>query len=622
MRPILILTLLLAVAAPLLIRRLLADPEGALALPVTYMLVWPLSAVLIASTLIAPERGSETAAFLLSLPARRSHVWTAKSLVRLGCLAAVLLTSIASHYVIARLAGSRTVVPMRMNPFAVIDGLDTRMFSLPHFSLPVALAFLFFGIGLFASAIVSRAMTSLVAGALGSVVIVLLLWLLVLGWAWPIHGAMWVEAFLLVPLCLAFMFASSMVFARSGLLGGRARFRQGMKYLGIALCASLAVQVPAVLRMARPKLADISECWRPIVPSPDGNAFLIWAWVKDDPHIWRAEADGANLRLVGGRYSGRPVWSPEGTKIAFSSGGGFLWRVRRRQLMCIASAHDSRKHYLRPERESRERELRCGNPVWSPDGGFIAYTSRSRVWVARADGSPRWEVTPKEGRRFHLAGWTPDGMKLYVTERLSRQWLRARLWLVSRDGKNSRVLADNVDPFGQVVVGVKHLLFRRRLKEAGSHELWIVSRDGGDATLLERAGNVDNYGFSGDEGRVYFYTSSPLPQAGIWMANIDGSERQRIARAWYGFGPLPSPGGRHILFWGALEGGEERKLWAFCPDDIDDPVLVTSARGAQTAQWLSDDTLIFWRWREGEGRSRQLEVWTVGRDGSDLKRIL
>lgn len=129
--------------------------------------------------------------------------------------------------------------------------------------------------------------------------------------------------------------------------------------------------------------------------------------------------DGNSTLSVPGPRVGTPVWSPDGTQLAFSSRAG----------LHVVEADGSNLRLLEPAADSRVLALA---PSWSPDGGSLAYLAGSPV-----PGSPRGSIntavdaryavitvdlTTGEKRRLAVAGhcyclgtpppavaWSPDG---------------------------------------------------------------------------------------------------------------------------------------------------------------------------------------------------------------------
>ena len=67
------------------------------------------------------------------------------------------------------------------------------------------------------------------------------------------------------------------------------------------------------------------------------------------------------------------------------------------------------------------RELMRGEPAWSPDGQWLAFTQsrgtagpgRGSIWIMRADGTEKRQVTVHPGNGFDLSpSWSPDGQRI------------------------------------------------------------------------------------------------------------------------------------------------------------------------------------------------------------------
>lgn len=79
--------------------------------------------------------------------------------------------------------------------------------------------------------------------------------------------------------------------------------------------------------------------------------------------------------------------------------------------------------------------LRAYGPVWSPDGSSIAFVSdSSRIYVMRTDGSNLRRIGPDNAA---LARWSPDGNKIaFVNER------NDSIDVINRDGSGLRQIVD------------------------------------------------------------------------------------------------------------------------------------------------------------------------------------
>jgi Tol biopolymer transport system component len=128
--------------------------------------------------------------------------------------------------------------------------------------------------------------------------------------------------------------------------------------------------------------------------SPDGTkvAYYAYADAQDESgpsyEIYVSPTDGSGPTINVSNnpgYDWWPVWSPDGTRIAFLSraspsfGPGSLH---------VVNADGTGQITITPDEN-------MGEPVWSPDGTRVAYTGGAgHVYVANADGSGRTDITP------------------------------------------------------------------------------------------------------------------------------------------------------------------------------------------------------------------------------------
>jgi len=146
--------------------------------------------------------------------------------------------------------------------------------------------------------------------------------------------------------------------------------------------------------------------------SPDGSRviFISADWDKpnnrfkpDTAEIWVASADGTSLLRLTNNSAGdlAPNWSPDGTKIVFSSNRGGKYDI------WVMGADGSNPQRL--------TDSSGGNytPLWSPDGSEIAFISyrdgnEKRLFVMNADGSNQHKVSGDLRDVVHFS-WIPQG---------------------------------------------------------------------------------------------------------------------------------------------------------------------------------------------------------------------
>lgn len=138
-------------------------------------------------------------------------------------------------------------------------------------------------------------------------------------------------------------------------------------------------------------------------PSPDGSRTIDVAVNADQLwDLYVADADGGSRIALGvpGSAPACAHWSPDGTRIAFSSG-----------------PVDNRQIYVAAADGSDQVRLSSGtsdefNPYWSPDASRIVFTSNRpgnlEVCAMRPDGS-NWTNLTQDPADDSLPRWSPQG---------------------------------------------------------------------------------------------------------------------------------------------------------------------------------------------------------------------
>ena len=134
----------------------------------------------------------------------------------------------------------------------------------------------------------------------------------------------------------------------------------------VVFCVLFALAVPAQTGFNIDNLIATKRVGDPQL-SPDGRtvAFTLGTVSKADnrtlTQIYTIKIDGSDLKQItsGTASSSSPRWSPDGERLAFTTGG---------QIWTMEPDGDDRKQVTRVS-------TGAGNPVWSPDGKWIAFSS-------------------------------------------------------------------------------------------------------------------------------------------------------------------------------------------------------------------------------------------------------
>jgi Tol biopolymer transport system component len=189
------------------------------------------------------------------------------------------------------------------------------------------------------------------------------------------------------------------------------------------------------------------------------------------------DADGGNLRRITTNpgSDSQPTWSPDGTRIAFSS-----------------LRDGDRDIYVVNEDGSDEVRLtnlpgEDGFPQWSPDGRtMLSYgmvDGRYALFLMNADGSDR-RLIASSSLDMVFGRWSPDGSRIAFF-RMDRETLTAGLSLIDPDGTNEVEVTplDGRDEDPSWSPDGRELVFHAFNRDA-NWNLYIVTIESGEVRLL------------------------------------------------------------------------------------------------------------------------------------------
>lgn len=179
--------------------------------------------------------------------------------------------------------------------------------------------------------------------------------------------------------------------------------------------------------------------------SPDGQqiAFSVAAPAADEG-IWLiGKAGGVPKRLTNGRDR-NPSWSPDGAQIAFQ---------RAIATPPPAASPVVGQIYVVPASGGTPTDLTNDlsvsdiQPAWSPDGTRILFSSdrgdqfQLDLWSMTPSGTNRQHVTNTPNRDEHSPAWSPDGRKIvFAGERSSHGASSYQLYVSAANGSKRKMI--------------------------------------------------------------------------------------------------------------------------------------------------------------------------------------
>ncbi len=295
--------------------------------------------------------------------------------------------------------------------------------------------------------------------------------------------------------------------------------------------------------------------------SPKGDLVAFESYSGGTFHIWVMKPDGTGIRrLTDGHGDDRdPRFSPDGTKIAFSSDRAFegsydIWVVE------VATGNLTR--WTSGPAEEYE-------PAWSPDGKEIAYVSgesarSSTILASRLGGTPRTLAAAPNGAYVNSPSWTSDGKRI--------------AWIQLAGNTSTLFLAgapvgkrDDVFPFppamlpgGRIVYTANGRILSSKLDGTGEREIpfrvdlplsrpaWKHKKFDFDSSQAKPVKGIVGPALSPDGKRIVF---EALNQ--IWLMEIGKAPQPLTNDAFYKTDPAWSPDGTRIAYSSDKAGTED-----------------------------------------------------------------
>ena len=310
------------------------------------------------------------------------------------------------------------------------------------------------------------------------------------------------------------------------------------KKIALAVCATALAVPTGALSTSGSRTFDhaYGARW-----SPTGNRVAFVALRnRGNPALKVATGAGRlPVNLTGNWYVPQPpAWSPRGRKLAFIRIKNVSRSTETSSLWTIDIAARAKK---RIALTSARFDL-GSDPVWSPNGSKIAFTLLNeppntapdhRIYTIKGTGGHR---------RFLAVGqhpnWSPDGKKIAFdwTPRLSST---TNVWTVNSDGTGARLLAaPGAQP--EFAPDGRRIAFQR------NGDIWSMNADGSGQQRLTDGSEVDHTPrWSPDGRRIAFVRRGQQ----LYVMDADGKRQAPIASSSaMELDPDWSPNGKAIVY--------------------------------------------------------------------------
>jgi Tol biopolymer transport system component len=291
--------------------------------------------------------------------------------------------------------------------------------------------------------------------------------------------------------------------------------------------------------------------------SPQGSSIAFTAFRGGHPgeiYVMRQDGTGQRNLTKDPAYDDLAAWSPDATKIAFTSN-----RDGNDEIY-VMNADGSKQTRLT---HSAEGDFA---PSWSPDGSNIAFWSNrdrnGEIYTMNADGSDQTRLT-NDPAADHSPNWGPDGRIVFVSNRDTAG--RTVLYVMNADGTGLRQLTGPAVNWSESRPtwsrdGTKIAFVSSRDLPLDNTEIYEMNADGSGETRITHSPKRDDWPTWSPDGTRVAYSHGSLLQPEIYRINVDGSgirllsRKRPVLESKFLVAPDPMAGARYPVTLGIVTG--------------------------------------------------------------------
>jgi Tol biopolymer transport system component len=219
-------------------------------------------------------------------------------------------------------------------------------------------------------------------------------------------------------------------------------------------------------------------------------------------------------------YTCDPSYSPDGTKLAFTSDQDGDYDIYVKDLLSgqVTQITKDGEGTGGPDRR----------PSWSPDGTKIVFDDQNDLWVMDAtDGSDRMQLTDTTAVTEWKAAWSPEGTKIAFQR-------EDDIWVMDANGSNQKNLTHTPDlgdhapswsPSGRKIAWT---ITEPILVNPRPSDVWKMRADGSSKVRLTFDGHSGGSAWSPGGGKIAFLRDAE-GDTDVWKMNArDGSKKTNI----------------------------------------------------------------------------------------------